>query len=132
MGRMDRRIKERIFREISNSGKLEQDYVVELMDTYCEKVDETKVVNQYKKARANRLIASFKDEKGTRECFSVKEGPVTTYVNISTSKELPLINDVISTLDKHLKGTNKSLNKAIKRKQVLEGQMSIRELEEVK
>ena len=132
MGRMDRRIKERIFREISNSGKLEQDYVVELMDTYCEKVDETKVVNQYKKARANRLIASFKDEKGIRECFSVKEGPVTTYVNISTSKELPLINDVIGTLDKHLKGTNKSLNKAIKRKQVLEGQMSIRELEEVK
>lgn len=128
MARMDRRVKEAIFNEIRNSGKLEQEYVVKLMDLYCEKIDESKVLNQYKKARANRLIASFKDENGIRDCFTVKDGPIVTYVNISTTKELPLIKDVIGTLDKHLKGTNKSLQKAIKRRQVLEGQLSIEEL----
>lgn len=129
MSRMDRKVKERIFSEMRDSGKLEQDYVVGLMDLYCDKVDEVNVVNQYKRARANRLIASFKDENGVRECFTVKEGQVSTYVNISTTEEIPLINDVIGTLDKHVKGTSKSLKKAIRRKEVLEGQMSLKDLD---
>ncbi len=129
MAKLDKRVKATIFRMISDSGKLEQDYVVELLEQLDEKPSYDKLRKSYFKAKANRIIASFKDENNIRDCFAVRENQKTTYINISTTEEIPLVKNVEKKLNNQVIGTNKSLKKTIRRRAVLEGQIAIKEVE---
>ena len=131
MARMDRKTKYTIYNMISDEGKLEQDYVVELLEQLDEKPSYDKLKKSYFKAKANRIIASFKDENHVRDCFTVREGKKTSYVNISTTEEIPLVKNVEKKLSNQVIGTNKSLKKTRRRRAVLEGQTKIQELEKI-
>lgn len=126
MGRMNVKVKERIFEEISNKGDLTKEYVVELIKTYDDRPEINKLIDQYYSAKANRIMSSFKDEYGVRECFAIKQNnDLTKYVSVSNSKSLIDIAKIESQLSKKQKGIGKSLKKAKARKQVLEGQLTI-------
>lgn len=70
---MDRKVKETIYKEIHDNGEIEQEHVVGLLKQYDDIPDTNKLVEQYYKAKANRVISSFKDDNHIRECFAVKE-----------------------------------------------------------
>lgn len=129
MSRIDKKAKDFVLAEMKYNGKMQQEDVMKLLDVYCGEIDEQKILEKQKRARANRFMANFKDEDGTRKFFSVKDGTKTTYVDVNTTNEIILIDDVISTLCKQMKGLNKSIKKAKTRKQVLEGQVQIEELQ---
>lgn len=129
MARLNRKIKETIFKMISDSGKLEQDFVVELLEQLDEKPSYEKLKKSHFKAKANRLIASFKDENHIRDCFAVRENQKTTYVNIVKTEEIPLVKEVEKKLNNQVIGTNKSLRKTIRRRAVLEGQINFSDIE---
>ncbi len=131
MARLDRRIKNTIFKMINNNGKLEQDYIVELLEQLEEKPSYEKLKRSYFKSKANRIIASFKDENNIRDCFAVRENQKTTYVNINTTEEIPLVKNVEKNLSNKIIGTNKSLKKTIRRRAVLEGQVGMEEINNV-
>ena len=128
MARLDRRIKYTIFKMMSDNGKVDQKYVVELLEQLDDKPSYEKLKKSYFKAKANRIIASFKDDNHIRDCFAVREGERTTYVNISTTEEIPLVKNVEKKLNNQVIGTNKSLKKTIRRRAVLEGQVGIEEM----
>lgn len=81
---MDRKVRNKIFEEMKTNGKLEKDYVVQLIKIYDERPDVNKLIEQSYKSKADRIIASFKDENGIRDCFAVKDSQnKTKYIDIS-------------------------------------------------
>lgn len=132
MARIDRRVTERIFTEIHNKGEIDKDYVVQLLKTYDEAPDKNKLVEQYWGAKANRIISKFKDDNHVRDCFAVKERDKTTYVNISTTDKVYYVKDVVGTLKKQIDGRRRSMQKAVKRVSILEGQVGLADYENQK
>ena len=62
----------------------DKEYVIEQVMTYADKPDMQKLERQYYGAVADRIIASFKDENGIRDCFAVKDNQnKTKYIDIS-------------------------------------------------
>lgn len=88
---MDRKIRDKIFNEIKEKGKLEKSYVVELIKTYDERPDVNKLIEQYYKSKADRIMSSFKDEHGIRDCFAIKDNQnKTKYIDLSKPNLLTL------------------------------------------
>lgn len=96
---MNRKVRDRIFDEIKSNGKLEKDYVVELIKIYDDRPDVNKLIEQSYKSKADRIMASFKDENGIRDCFAVKDSlNKTKYIDISkptllTKSEIDMVKD---------------------------------------
>lgn len=81
---MDRKVTLKIHDEIRNSGNLDKNYVVELVKKLDDIPDVNKLVEQHYKSKADRIISSFKDENGIRDCFAIKDSNNNTkYVDIS-------------------------------------------------
>lgn len=88
---MDRKVRDKIFEEIKNNGKLDKEYVVVLIKTYDDRPDVNKLIEQHYKSKADRIMASFKDENGIRDCFAVKDSQnKTKYIDISKPNKLNL------------------------------------------
>lgn len=128
---MDRKVKETIYEEIHNKGEIEQDHIVGLLKIYDDKPNVNKLIDSYYKAKANRIISSFKDDNHVRDCFAVKEGNKTTYVNISTTQKVYYVKDIAGSLKKQIDGRRKSMKKATTRVKLLEGQVKIEDIESV-
>lgn len=128
---MDRKVKETIYNEIHNKGEIEQEHIVGLLKIYDEAPDTNKLVEQYYKSKANRIISSFKDDNHIRDCFAVKEGNKTTYVNISTTNKVYYVKDIKMSLKKQIDGRKKSMKKADNRVKILEGQIKMEDLQEM-
>lgn len=126
---MDRKVKETIYEEIHNKGEIDQDHIVGLLKIYDDKPNLNKLVESYYKSKANRIISSFKDDNHVRDCFAVKEGNKTTYVNISTTKKVYYVKDIAGSLKKQIDGRKKSMKKANSRVKILEGQIKIEDME---
>lgn len=122
---MDRKVKETIYKEIHDSGEISQEHIVELLKVYDDKPETNKLIESYYKSKANRIISSFKDDNHVRDCFAVKEGKKTIYVNISTTNKVYYVKDITGSLKKQIDGRKKSMQKAKNRVAVLEGQISI-------
>lgn len=96
---MDRKVKLRIHEEIRKSGKMDKEYVMKQVKTYAEKPDLEKLERQYYGSIADRIIASFKDENGIRDCFAIKDNEnKTKYIDISkptllTKSEIEAVRD---------------------------------------
>lgn len=128
---MDRKVKETIYKEIHDKGEIEQDHIIGLLKVYDDKPDVNKLVESYYKSKANRIISSFKDDNHIRDCFAVKEGNRTTYVNISTTKKVYYIKDIAGSLKKQIDGRRKSMKKATTRVKILEGQIKIEDMQKI-
>lgn len=126
---MDRKVKETIYDEIHNKGEIDQEHIVGLLKVYDDKPDVNKLVESYYKAKANRIISSFKDDNHVRDCFAVKEGNKTTYVNISTTNKIYYVKDIAGSLKKQIDGRKRSMKKANTRVKILEGQIKIEDIE---
>ena len=126
---MDKKVKETIYKEIHDNGEIQQDHIIGLLKTYDEKPNVNKLIDSYYKSKANRIISSFKDDNHIRDCFAVKEGKKTTYVNISTTKKVYYIKDIAGYLKKQIDGRKKSMKKATTRVKILEGQIGLQDYE---
>ncbi len=122
---MDRKVKETIYKEIHDKGEISQEHIVELLKTYDDKPDVNKLVESHYKSKANRIISSFKDDNHVRDCFAVKEGKKTIYVNIATTNKVYYVKDITGSLKKQIDGRRKSMKKARNRIEVLEGQFEL-------
>lgn len=128
---MDRKVKEAIYDEIHNKGEISQEHIIDLLKVYDDKPDVNKLVESHYKSKANRIISSFKDDNHVRDCFAVKEGKKTIYVNIETTNKVYYVKDITGSLKKQIDGRKKSMQKAKKRAEILEGQMNIGEIGEL-
>lgn len=120
---MDRKVKETIYNEIHNNGEISQEHIVGLLKVYDDKPDINRLVESHYKSKANRIISSFKDDNHVRDCFAVKEGNKTIYVNIATTNKVYYVKDITGSLKKQIDGRRKSMQKARNRIEVLEGQV---------
>lgn len=121
---MDRKVKETIYNEIHNKGEISQEHIIGLLKVYDDKPDINKLVDSHYKSKANRIISSFKDDNHVRDCFAVKEGKQTIYVNIATTNKIYYVKDITGSLKKQIDGRRKSMQKARNRIEVLEGQVA--------
>lgn len=129
---MDRKVKIKIHEEIRKSGKMDKEYVMKQVKTYAEKPDLEKLERQYYGSIADRIIASFKDENGIRDCFAIKDNEnKTKYIDISkptllTKSEIEAVRDKQMKLKKNKEEIILKANLAHK---VLDGQIELKEYE---
>ena len=129
---MDRKVTLRIYDEIKNSGNLNKEYVVDLIKELDDKPDTQKLTEQYYKSKADRVISSFKDQNGIRDCFAIKDSQnKTKYVDISkpnllTKSEIKLVQE---KQEKQKKKKEEVLLKVSLAYRVKEGQMKIEDYE---
>lgn len=127
---MDRKVRDKIHEEMKRTGRQDKEYVVELIKTLDERPDVSKLIEQNYKAKADRIIASFKDENGIRDCFAIKNNEnKTIYIDIS-KPELLTISE-IEEIERKQNNQKKSKEEVIKKvrisKKVLIGQIQIEE-----
>ena len=127
---MDRKVRKKIHDEMKRTGRQDKEYVVELIKTLDERPDISKLIEQNYKAKADRIIASFKDENGIRDCFAIKNNEnKTIYVDIS-KPELLTISE-IEEIERKQNNQKKNKEEVIKKvrvsKKVLIGQIRIEE-----
>lgn len=101
------------------------DELVEIVKEYAPKPDTDKLINQEYRRMAQRIMSGYKDEKGVRDCFSVKADNGNEYVNVSRTTEKADLQKVRQQLSKKYRGLNKSLRKIDVREQILDGQLSM-------
>ncbi len=127
---MDIKVRNKIFNEIKSNGKLEKNYVVHLIKTYDDRPNVDKLIEQYYKSKADRIMASFKDENGIRDCFAVKDSQnKTKYIDISKPNLLSK-SDIDIVRDKQIKLRKKKeeiIKKVAVSQKVITGQIQIQD-----
>ena len=118
---MDRKVRETIHNEMKRTGRQDKEYVVELIKSLDERPDVSK-------AKADRIISSFKDENGIRDCFAIRNNEnKTIYVDISKPELLTM--SEIEEIERKQNNQRKSKEEVIRKvrisKKVLEGQIQI-------
>jgi hypothetical protein len=122
---LDKRIKEKINSIMQDAPNITVDELIEIVKEYAPKPDVEKLMNQEYRRIAQRIISSYRDEQGIRDCFSVKSETGNLYVNISVTKDKEDLQKVRSHLSKKYRGLNKSLRKIDTREQILNGQIEM-------
>ena len=124
---MDKRVKEKVTEELERMGNVQKSDVVSLIKIY----DEVPDINYSEKA--NRFMASFKDEKNIRNCYAVKNPDNSTkYIDLTK----PLLNNKkdVEAVKKGFQGKNKAnmltIIKADLCAQIIIGQVSMEEYQE--
>lgn len=125
---LDKRIKEKINSVMEDNPSISMDELIEIVKQYAPKPDTQKLVNQEYRRMAQRLMASYRDTAGVRDCFSVKSETGNLYVNISHTKDKEDLQKVRQQLSKKYRGLNRSLKKVDTREQILDGQLEIEEV----
>ena len=127
---MDRKVRDTIHNEMKRTGRQDKEYVVELIKSLDERPDVSKLIEQNYKAKADRIIASFKDENGIRDCFAIKNNAnKTIYVDISKPEFLTM--SEIEEIERKQNNQKKSKEEVIRKvrisKRVIEGQIQIQD-----
>ncbi|MEY7999735.1 hypothetical protein AB8U03_05850 [Clostridium sp. Mt-5] len=125
---LEKRARETILRQMDELGEITTDAVAELIRPHYI-FDIRRFRNQALRRTANNLMRRYKDDKGVRTCFNYKDGGVPKYVNVDKTKNLKALEDVESQLNKKYKGLNASKKKVTLRKQVLSGQIFMKDIE---
>lgn len=129
---MDRKVKDKILKEIKKNGKLQKEYVVELIKTYDDRPNVNKLIEQYYKSKADRIMSSFKDENGIRDCFAIKDNQnKTKYIDLSKPNLLNLSEVELVRIKQENAKHNKEevIKKTNISKQVIVGQLKIKDYE---
>jgi hypothetical protein len=124
---LDKRIKEKINSIMEDKPNITVDELMGIVKEYAPKPDTQKLVNQEYKRIAQRLMASYRDESGVRNYFSVKTESDSEYVDVSRTTDKADLQKVRYQLSKRYRGLNKSLRKIDTREQVLNGQIDMEE-----
>lgn len=127
---MDRKVRETIHNEMKRTGRQDKEYVVDLIKKLDERPDVPKLIEQNYKAKADRIISSFKDENGIRDCFAIKNNEnKTIYVDISKPELLTMseIEEIERRQNNQRKSKEEVLRKVRVSKKVLEGQIQIKD-----
>lgn len=122
---IDNKIKEKINSVMENKPNINMDELIKIVELYAPKPDAQKLINQEYRRIAQRLMASYRDESGIRDCFSVKSEGSRKYVNVSRTTNKADLQKVRSQLSKRYRGLNKSLRKIDAREQLINGQLEI-------
>lgn len=126
---MDKKLKYAIMDIMENESNLEQEFVIDLIKKIAPILDVEALKEKEYKRMANSLICSFRDEKGIRDVFVIKNNEdMTAYINVAKSKEIDDLYKVRNRLDSNIKGNQKSFEKVKSRLFLLENQMSIADL----
>lgn len=129
---MDNKVRIKIYDQIKNSGRMEKDYVVNLIKQLDDRPDVNKLIEQYYKSKADRIISSFKDENGIRDCFAIKDNQnKTKYIDIS-KPTLLLKSEIEAVRDKQIKlkkNKEEIILKTNLARKVLEGQIKLQDYE---
>lgn len=131
---MDRKVTLKIHDEIKNSGNLDKEYVVELVKQLDDRPDVNKLVEQHYKSKADRIISSFKDQNGIRDCFAIRDSSNNTkYVDISRPDLLTKsqIEEVQTKQEKLKRKKEEVLLKVNMAVQVKNGQVKMEDYEKV-
>ncbi|WP_373845016.1 hypothetical protein [Clostridium sp.] len=125
---LEKKAREAILQQMDELGEITTDAVMELIRPHYI-FDIRKLRNQALRRTANSLMRRYKDDKGIRTCFNYKDNGVSKYVNVDKTKNLKALENIESQLNKKYKGLNASKKKVALRKQVLSGQLSIKDIE---
>lgn len=125
---LDKRIKERINSVMESKPHIGMEELIGIVKEYAPKPDLQKLEEQEYRRIAQRIMSGYKDEKGVRDCFSVKANEGNEYVNVSRTTKKSDLQKVRQQLSKKYRGLNKSLRKIDIREQILEGQLSIEDV----
>jgi hypothetical protein len=125
---LDKRIKEKINSIMDDRPHITMEELMMLVKEYAPMPDTEKLINQEYRRMAQRLMASYKDDKGVRDCFSVKASEGNEYVNVSRTTDKNDLQKVRYQLSKRYRGLNKSLRKVDTREQILNGQISMEDI----
>lgn len=119
---LDKRARRIILDRMREQGEMT---VAETMDMirphYCFDAQEAR--EQGIRRQANRMMQSLRDESGVRTCFALKSND--TYINIEKCKDNTRVAQIERQLQQQLDGLRASRNKARRRRQELEGQLSL-------
>ena len=129
---MDRKVTLKIHDEIRNSGNLDKEYVVELIKKLDDVPDVQRLIEQHYKSKADRIVSSFKDENGLRDCFAIRDSQNRTkYIDISRPDLLTKseIEEVEAKQKKLKKKKEEVLLKVRMACQVKDGQIKMEEYE---
>ena len=125
---LEKKAREAILQQMDELREITTDAVMELIRPHYI-FDIRKLRNQALRRTANSLMRRYKDDKGIRTCFNYKDNGVSKYVNVDKTKNLKALENIESQLNKKYKGLNASKKKVALRKQVLSGQLSIKDIE---
>lgn len=126
---LDKRIKEKINSIMDSKPHIGMDELIGIVKEYAPKPDLQKLEEQEYRRIAQRIMSGYKDEKGVRDCFSVKAVSGNEYVNVSRTTSKDDLQKVRFQLSKKYRGLNKSLRKIDVREQILDGQLSMEDIE---
>jgi hypothetical protein len=126
---MNKKIKEAILDIMEDNPNIGKEEVIELIKTYDDSISIEKLIEKEYKAKATRLMSSFKDERGIRDIFSIRDDEdLSTYINIARSKELEDLNKVKKRLEGNIRGNRVSLWKVEERINLVSGQQTLYEI----
>lgn len=123
---MNRKIREAILDIMAETPNISKEEVIELIKSYEGSIDIKKLVEKEYKAKASRLMTTFRDERGVRDIFSIKDDEdLSTYINIARTKELEDLKKVKKRLEGNIRGNRVSLIKVEERITLVSGQQSL-------
>ena len=102
--------------------EINSDSVAELIIPHMQ-VDVKELIRQKAKKKANELIATMKGKDGIRSWFACKD----KYVNIEKTKSIEDLTVIEESFKKKYTSLNQSKNKIARQKEILSGQMVIKE-----
>lgn len=126
---MNKKVKEAILDIMAERPNIEKEEVIELIKTYDDAIDVEALIEKEYKARATRLMTTFKDEKGIRDVFTIKNNEdLSEYINVARSKEVEDLKKVEARLVGNIQGNQRSLEKVTTRLFLVENQLTINDL----
>lgn len=126
----DKKVKQNIYKKMEElGGEITQNDILEIIKPYLKsEIDIDKLVSSWEKSVANRLMTNFKDERGIRDCFVVRDKTNSKYVNVNLSKNIKDLKKINDKLAHSIEGLKASQTKVYVQQRKLEGQLSIDDL----
>ena len=119
---LDSRAKEVILNQMRERGEMTTAEIMDLIRPhYCFDAQEAR--EQGIRRQANRLVRSLRDETGIRTCFALKGDDV--YVNTEKCHDRIRVSRVEAQLQAQIEGLRASRNKARRRREELDGQLTL-------
>jgi len=126
---MNKKVKEVLHDIMADTQNISQKKVIDLLKTYDDRPNEKELIEKEYKARASRLMASFKDKKNLREVYTIKNNKdASEYINISRSREVDDLTKVRNRLEKNMNGNARSLRKVETRLYFVKNQVTLEDI----
>lgn len=125
-----KKVKKIIYEKMEEVGaEITQSQVIEIIEPYIEaEIDIEKLKESHKKTIANRLISSFRDDKGLRSWYAIREKTNSRYINVEQTTNIKDIEIVDTSIENRMVGLRAAQNKVHKIYKQITGQISIDDL----